>query len=123
VDQYVEAVATGAGPAASPAKATRTPLPPEAKNKLEQASPTTARALETIAASSRYGAPGTEIRRSGIDPRSAEDAASAVTVRAALESSVTAVATTSDTRLLGLLLVLLATTVGALALAVREARA
>lgn len=124
VDQYVEAVPTASGPSVPGiTKAKRTQLSPRAKRALKKRAPKTASALEDVATSSTYGAPAaSETKPTRARPRSPDDVPPAPSLSAALESTLTAVGETSDTRLLGLLLVVVATTAGAIGLAVRRAR-
>jgi hypothetical protein len=123
VDQYVEAVVTGSGPSyPGVTKEKRTPLPRAARRALKQAGPSTANALEDVATSSAYGAPAVSPRPTKTGSRFRDNVPPAPSFRAALDNAVTAVGTTSDTRLLGLLVVLAGATAGALALAVRRAR-
>lgn len=120
VDQYVEAVVTASAPSVPGAtKETRTGLSAAAKRALKQASPSTASALEQVATSSTYGAPKNRPTALGAEPDIEPSSSSAAS---SLRTTVTAIGETTDTRLLGLLAVVLATTVGAAAIAVRRAR-
>lgn len=117
VAQYVEAVVTASEPSVpGTTKETSSSLSPTARRALKQTPPSTAAALERIATSSTYGAPqglGQRGGEVGITPTSDS-------VGSALQA--TASATTSDPRLFGLLLVVITTTVGTIALAFRRLR-
>jgi hypothetical protein len=129
VDQYVEQVPTASGPAApGVTKATRDVLPRAGAKALKKAPPKTAKALEEIATSSNYGAPkvGSKPKpkpkptptKAASDRKS--DEVTTTTVRATLRSSVGALGTASDTRLIVLLAVLLVSSLAAVALSVRR---
>ena len=117
VAQYVEAVVTASAPSVPGTRdEALSGLSPASRRALKQTSPSTAAALERVATSSTYGAP----QGSGQQNREAEATPSADSLGSALQA--TAGATTSDPRLLGLLLVVVATTAGTVALAVRRLR-
>jgi hypothetical protein len=112
VEQYVEQVPTASGPSAPGVrKPTTSPLSQKARRVLTHASPGTAVALEKIATSSAYGAPGSDGQSAGVG---AGDASGS------LGGGVDANLDASDGRLSGLLVVLILMTVGAVALAVRR---
>ena len=121
-DQYAELVPSADGPKAPGAEETRTPLPPAGSDALEQASPTIAAPLEEIATSSAYGAP-TAPREPQPPARDRDLVPASTSLDATLSSTLGAVGSTQDTRLAGLLVALLLTTVGAVGLAVLRARA
>jgi hypothetical protein len=123
IQQYVEAVPTGGGssvPGVTTKK--RTPLPPSAEDALKQASPSTSGALEEVATSSEYGAPDAPARSTPVAGRGPDVVPPDTSASTAVWRSIGAVGTASDARLLGLVAVLLAITVGAGALAVRRTR-
>ncbi len=120
VFQYVELVPEASG-AKAPGlgKETTTPLPPKAKGALEGVDPETAAALEQVATSSNYGAPANpeppKTTRLAPPPTDAS-------VEKALAGTVSAVSSTRDRQLVGMLLALLGVTAGAAVLAARRAR-
>ena len=117
VAQYVEAVITGSAPSVPGTKnEPLSGLSPASRRALKQTSPSTAAALERVATSSTYGAPqgSRQLEGESVAPPSADSLGSAL--------QATADSTTSDPRLLGLLLVVVATTAGTVALAVRRLR-
>jgi hypothetical protein len=120
VDQYLEAVPTGGGPKASDAAAVDAALPEAAREALSKARPETASVLAEVATSSSYGAPRpAETSEQGpLSPGS--DPHTGASVNETLQSAATSV---TDTRLLGLLVAILVTTLGAVALAIGRARA
>lgn len=122
VDQYVEQVPTASGPAAPGiAKKKRSPLPRAGAKALKKAPPKTAKALEEIATSSDYGAPQITSRpKPKPTTGKKSDAVTTTSVSATLRSSVGALGTASDSRLIGLLAVLLVTAAAAVAIAVRR---
>jgi hypothetical protein len=89
---------------------------------LKKAPPTTAKALEEIATSSDYGAPkvGPTAKPATGTANKESDAVTTTTMSATLRSSVGALGTASDTRLIVLLGVLLVSVLAAVALAVRR---
>jgi hypothetical protein len=118
VDAYVETVPTaGSRPRPGARKAARSSLTPAARAALEKLPPATASALEKVSSSPVYGAPTPRQRRSA-----AVEAAPSVSLGDTLRGTADAIDTGSDTRLLGLVAVLLVTTVGATVLAARRAR-
>lgn len=131
VNQYVEVVPAADGPR-SPGieKKVRTSLPPAGKEALRQAPPSVAGPLEEIATSSTYGAPAIRAEPKPTKPKPKPQAPvrdpDVVPPRAPTEvtlgTTVSAIASATDERLLGLLLTVLTTTLGAVALAVRRAR-
>jgi hypothetical protein len=133
VSQYAELVPAAVGSKAPGAEAktekTQDSLPPAAKNALKQAPPAIAKPLEKIATSSTYGAPERraepnatkpETRAPVRDPDAVPPGAGVEEV--ALGTTVSAIASATDERLLGLLLTMLVTMLGAVALAVRRAQ-
>jgi hypothetical protein len=129
VDQYVEMVPAAGGPK-SPSKTEkkkRTPLPEEGRKALEKAPPEVAKPLDEISTSSSYGAPEVAEPRKPTEPRSNApvrdpDIAPGTSVDSTLRGTATAIATASmdDARLIGLIVVLLVTTLGAVGLALRR---
>lgn len=134
VNQYVELVPTGVGSKAPgiERKKQRTPLPPAAKDTLKKADPVVAKPLEKIATSSDYGAPAiraepkAEPKTSKPRPRPPVRNPDIVPPDAPTEvplgTTVRAIASATDERLLGLLVVMLMTTLGAVGLALRRAQ-
>ena len=134
VDQYVEHVPSASGPGITKKKRTR--LPRAGAKALKKAPPATAKALTDIATSSDYGAPQVssepepkpkpkpkpkpEPVRGGATKGS--DAVTTTSVSTTLRSSVGALGTASDTRLVGLLGVLLVSVLAAVGLAMRRPR-
>ncbi|MBA2642088.1 MAG: hypothetical protein H0U82_04065, partial [Actinobacteria bacterium] len=107
IDQYVEDVPTSSGSSVpGVTNETRAPQPQS-----------TADALDTVAESSAYGAP-----KRGVVPGRTLDVSPTTSVSAALRSTVGALGTATDARLLGLLFVVLATTAGAVALGAQRAQ-
>lgn len=121
VSQYVELVPAAGGPIAPGVETERrTPLQPKAQRALDDASSSVADALATVATSSNYGAPRKP--RPGAAEGALRDAPSPTeepTLDQALLSITTAATSPGDTRMIALLLVLVAVTVGAAALGVR----
>ena len=131
VNQYVEVVPAAGGPRSlGIEKKVRTSLPPAGKEALRQAPPSVAGPLEEIATSSTYGAPAIRAEPKPTKPKPKPQAPvrdpDVVPPRAPTEvtlgTTVSAIASATDERLLGLLLTVLTTTLGAVALAVRRAR-
>ncbi len=130
VNQYVEMVPAAGGPK-SPGveKKERRSLRPAANAALEQASPPVARSLEEIATSSTYGAPVVRAKpkpakpQPGVTVRDPDIVPSGAPTDIALATTVSAIASATDERLFGLLLAVLTTTLGAVALAIGRARA
>lgn len=133
VSQYVELVPAAVGSKAPGAEAKteerQDSLPQAGKNALKQAPSAIAEPLEKIATSSTYGAPELRAEPSTIktetqapvrDPDAVPPGAGVEEVR--LGTTVSAIASATDERLLGLLLTMLVTTLGAVALAVRRAQ-
>ena len=123
VAQYVELVPTAAGPKAPGVeREQRLPLSREAKRALERAPKATAAALLTVATSSTYGAPSR--LGSGASGRIARDTRATTPSpagnRESLEAIAAAVAPAGDARMIGLLVILAATTVAAGALSLRR---
>lgn len=117
VEQYRELVPGAGGPSAPGVGATeRTPLPRAGEEALADAPPGVANALQEVATSSEYGA-----------PTSSGEAGTAgganISTDATLESTLSAIGSASDARVLGLLLAVLSTTVAAVALAFGRRRA
>jgi hypothetical protein len=126
VDQYVEMVPDAEGPAAPKAGKKPAPLPKETKKALEQAPPKTAATLEEVATSPTYGAPSVP-RKKPIDvaqaPPPRPDRVTVASASTTRESAgAIASASVSDTRLVGLLIAILATTLGAAVVAIARAR-
>ena len=121
VNQYAEVV-PGAGGPTTPGlgKQSKTRLPDAADEALQEEPVATAERLKEIATSSTYGAPTRPVK-----PASGELAAvpAETSLDATLRSTVTAIASDDDTRLLGLLAAVVVTTFAAVALAIRRARA
>jgi len=129
VNQYVEVVPAAGGPkSAGIEKKAQTSLPPAGKEALRQAPPSVAGPLEEIATSSTYGAPAirAEPKPTKPKPQAPVRDPDVVPPRAPTEvtlgTTVSAIASATDERLLGLLFTVLMTTLGAVALAVRRAR-
>lgn len=135
VNQYVEVVPAAGGPR-SPGieKKAQTSLPPAGKEALRQAPPSVAGPLEKIATSSTYGAPAIRAEPKPPKPKPKPKPKPRAPVRdpdvvpphapteVTLGTTVSAIASATDERLLGLLFTVLMTTLGAVALAVRRAR-
>lgn len=120
ISQYVEMVPTAAGPKAPGiTKEQKAPLPRRATKALESAPPETAEPLEKLATSSSYGAPTRRAKPSKPIERSVERTPERAV---AVGTTVEAIATSSDSRLLALLALMLAVAVSAVALAARNAR-
>ena len=117
VQQYVEDVPTANGQSTPGAtKPAAQPLSPAARSALRRVTPATAGALRTIATSPAYGAPRIGASNGGAtDPSSSQGGS--------LGSTADAIGTASDAPLVGLLVVLIATSIGALGLAVGRGRA
>jgi hypothetical protein len=126
VDQYVEMVPDADGPTAPRAGKKPAPLPKESKDALEEAPPETAATLEEVATSPTYGAPSVPKKKPvevGQTPAPRPDRVTVASASTTLESAgAIASASVSDTRLVGLLIAILATTLGAAAVAVARAR-
>jgi hypothetical protein len=133
VSQYVELVPAAVGSKAPGAEAknekTQDSLPPAGKNALKRAPAAIAKALEKIATSSTYGAPERRAEPNATKPetqtpvRDPDAVPRGVTVEeVTLGTTVSAIASATDERLLGLLLTMLATTLGAIGLALRRMR-
>jgi hypothetical protein len=117
VDAYVETVPTAGSPTPGTRKETLSSLTPTAKAALEKLPRATASALEKVSSSSVYGAPLSR------QPRLVTaESSSNVSVSDTLRGTAQALGTAGDTRLLGLLIVLVVTTFGAIALAAIHAR-
>jgi hypothetical protein len=117
ISQYVEMVPGAAGPKdPGITKETNSPLPRRATKALESAPAATAELLKKVATSSSYGAPTRQAKPS---KRSVEQTPETTL---AVGTTVEAIATTSDARLLGLLTVVLAIAASAIALAAMKAR-
>jgi hypothetical protein len=123
ISQYVEMVPTAGGPKAPGiTKETKTPLPRRATKALEAAPPATAEPLEKVATSSSYGAPTPRAKPSATS-KPIERSVERTPVRTvAVGTTVEAIATTSDARLLALLAVVFAIALSAIALAAMKAR-
>jgi len=116
VQQYVEDVPTANGQSTPGiTKPAAQPLSPAALSALRRSTPATAGVLRTIATSPEYGAPKTVASNAGETHPSSSPEGS-------LGSTADAIGTASDAPLVGLLVVLIATSMGALGLAVRRAR-
>ena len=113
VDQYVEAVPTGTGSSAPGVTA-------EAPSARGGGAQTTSRALKRIARSSNYGAPAPGRMRAGNAAGRMPDPPATTSVSASLRSTLGALGTASDARLLALLAVVLVTTIVAIGLATRR---
>ncbi len=128
VNQYVELVPAASGPKAPGVeKRGRTSLPKAGKKALKQAPRAVARPLEEIATSSTYGAPAIRVELKPTKPRPQAtardpDIVPPAPIEVTLGTTVSAVASATDERLLGLLLAVLVTTLGAVALAVKRAQ-
>ena len=117
VQQYVEDVPTANGQSTPGiTKPAAQPLSPAALSALRRSTPATAGALRTIATSPAYGAPKTVASNAGETHPSSSPGGS-------LASTTDAIGTARDALLVGLLVVLIATSIGAVGLAVRNARA
>jgi len=108
VGQYVEAVPTGTGdPAGGPSSPSKDPA--------------VAAALATIVESSRYGAPASkEPASSSTPPGTANEPKLTTSFEGSFRSAIGALGTSSDARLVSLLLVVVATTVAAIVLSARR---
>ena len=117
MQQYVEDVPTANGQSTpGVTKTAAQPLSPAALSALRRSTPAIATALRTIATSPAYGAPTIGASNAGAtDPSSS--------LGGSLGSTADAIGTASDAPLLGLLVVLIATSLGAAGLAVRRGRA
>ena len=117
VQQYVEDVPTANGQSTpGVTKPAAQPLSPAALSALRRSTPATASALRTIATSPAYGAPKIGASNAGATHPSSS-------LGGSLGSTADAIGTASDAPLLGLLVVLIATSLGAVGLAVRRGRA
>jgi hypothetical protein len=113
--QYVEDVPTANGQSTTGAtKPAVQPLSPVARSALRRLPRATAGALATIATSPAYGAPTIGASTGGAIRGSSQGGA--------LASTADAIGAASDGRLLGLLVVLVMTSIGAAGLAVRRGR-
>jgi hypothetical protein len=110
VSQYVEAVPTGTGEIES---GSASPSSPSGEG------PAVAKTLEAIVESPQFGAPAST-PSAGVPPNAAGDPALTTSVGESFRSAIGALGTSSDTRLLGVLLVVLLTTVGAVVVSVRR---
>jgi len=131
VDQYVEMVPAAGGPKTpGKEKEKRTPLPDTGQKALGEAAPEVATPLEEIATSSTYGAPAVIAPTPTPKPepegpvRDPDIAPAGTAVDSTLRSTVSTIATasTSDARLVGLLLVVLVTTLAAVGIAFGRTR-
>ena len=134
VSQYVEMVpAAGGSKAPGVEKKKQTSLPPAGKKALKQAPRAVAEPLEEIATSSTYGAPTIRAEPKPTKPepkptkpqapvRDRDVVPPGASVEVTLGTTVGAIASATDERLLGLLLTVLVTTLGAVALALRRAQ-
>ena len=114
VTQYVEAVPTGHGPAAPGiTKGSTTPTGSE---------PAMTEALKTVAVSPTYGAPIPRRTRTHDLPAVRGNAPLTTSLSESVRGAVGSLGTASDGRLLGLLAVVLTTTLGVIALATRASR-
>jgi hypothetical protein len=122
VAQYVELIPTAEGPKApGVGLERRTPLGPGAQRALDNTSESTAASLETIATSSSYGAPprpqpGAFDSSSRDRPRPTAEPSLDRTLQAIAEAA----APFGDDRLIGLLAILVAVTVGGAVVAVQR---
>jgi hypothetical protein len=137
VSQYVETIPTSESSSATGVGVARqSKLPPKAQAKVDAAGGEDAAPLTTIATSSAYGAPTSQLeeeqpavapqppsrpREDRSPPRERESADPPVTTR--MRSAFEAVGAGSDARLVGLVAVLVATTAGAAWVAARDRRA
>lgn len=122
VSQYVELVPAAVGskaPGVETKSQQQTSLPRAGKDALKQAAPVIAEPLETIATSSTYGAPAIRAEPNATMPDAVPPGAS---TEIALGTTVNAIVSASDERLLGLLITVLVTMLGAVGLALRRAR-
>ena len=120
VSQYLEMVPTARGPnAPGVGEQRQSSLSRTAENALQAADPETAGVLKKIATSSAYGAPNDPTPNTSVGPPLEQPQATTTDVRTTIE----AIASTNDTRLVGLLVVVLLTTLSAIALAVGRTRA
>ena len=120
ISQYVEMVPTAAGPKAPGITKEKTAaLPRRAAKALESAPRATAESLTKVATSSSYGAPTRRAKPGKPIERSVEPTLERTV---AIGTTVEAIATTSDARLVTLLAVVLAIAVSAIGLAARKAR-
>jgi len=129
VNQYVELVPAASGPKAPGVeKKKRTSLSNAGKRALKQAPSAVAKPLEEIATSSTHGAPAIRPERKPTKPepqatvRDSDIAPPGPSVEVTLGTTVSAIASATDKRLFGLLLAVLVTTLGAVALAVKRAQ-
>jgi hypothetical protein len=133
VSQYVELVPAAVGSKAPGAEAKtekrQDSLPPAGENALKQAPPAIAKPLEKIATSSTYGAPELRAEQNATQPETQAPARDpdavppgATVEEVTLGTTVSAIASATDERLLGLLLTMLVTTLGAIGLALRRTR-
>lgn len=116
VQQYIEDMPTANGQSAPGATKPAQPLSPAARSALRRLAPATAGALRTIATSPAYGAPKIGVSNTGATHPSAS-------LGESLGSTADAIGTARDAPLVGLLVVLIATSIGAVGLAVRHGRA
>jgi hypothetical protein len=115
VEQYRELVPGAGGPSApGVGSSDRAPLPRAAQDALAQAPPDVASALEEIATSSEYGAPA--------NGGSGQGGRGDVSTDAGLRSTLSAIGSASDARVLGVLFVVLGMTVAAVGLALSRKR-
>ena len=122
VAQYVELIPTADGPKApGVGSERRTPLSPSARRALDKTSESTANSLATIATSSSYGAPP---RPQSVASERATRDQLRPTAEPSLDMTLTAIAAAAapvgDERVIGLLLILVAVTVGGAVVAVQQ---
>ena len=116
VQQYIEDMPTANGQSAPGATKPAQPLSPAARRALRRLPPATAGALRTIATSPAYGVPTIGASSAGATHPSSS-------LGGSLGGTADAIGTASDAPLLGLLVVLFATSVCAAGLAARRGRA
>jgi hypothetical protein len=122
VEQYRELVPGAGGPSAPGlAPSDQSQLPQAAQDALQQVPPGIATPLEKIATSADYGAP-VDAPAPATSPPEGGTVSTETSVDAALASAVAAVGSASDARILGLLVVILVTTIAAFALAFTRRR-
>jgi len=112
VSQYVEAVPTRTGQSA--------PGAPNVSSAPAEDGSAVADALKTIVESPRYGAGASASSVPDVPPNADANPALTTSLSGSFRSALGAIGTSSDARLLGVLLVVLATTVAATVLAIRR---
>ena len=119
IDQYVEAIPTSSGPAATGGGSAKPrPLPPDVASEIREQGGNDADALMEVATSPRYGAP----TGSGDSIRPEDSSEAAQTQPSPLEALVSPIAEADETRLLVLLALLGGMTLVAFARAAQRQR-